>query len=221
VESLLDGLYGSRSHWKRKEPSTFLLGQTLQRLLQATGAEGIHLIETMRKGSDHWRPGRLITDAVRHLESAMHKPLHQLATYGRFDPLCPSLQLLNRFRLDPSMSFADYAFQYANELYLSDAVRLAAMECIVQNSMGIIPVFYCTDPYLKGYCNPQMALGPYMERNWNVALRNEGCHRVILCEELAAFILSNGFDVELYELDQMAAAGFHLRTFRANRGIEK
>ncbi len=63
VESLLDGLYGSRSQWKRKEPSTLLLGQTLQRLIQATGAEGIHLIETMRKGSDHWRPGRLITDA--------------------------------------------------------------------------------------------------------------------------------------------------------------
>ena len=213
VETFLDHQYGSRKNWKTSLKSTSLLGRSLRCLTQVSGANGIHLVDTMRGGSDYWRPGKLLSDGVQEMRQGVIDGSPAPVSYGRFDELCPSLQLLERFRKHDSMSFGNYAAEYANELLGNGALEKALADCIVQNSRGWLPVFYCTDPYIKGYCPSTEALSPYTTRNWTPQLRQTGCHRVVLVEELTRRIIAQGFTVEVFELDQLSQAGLHRRVF--------
>jgi hypothetical protein len=218
VAEYLDRQYGSRRVWNTSQPATTLLARSLASLLQYTGATGIELVDTMRKGSDYWRPGNLLSEAVRSMESNAQLESNRVS-FGRFDALCPSALLLQEFQRNESMAFGEYAAAYAAESN-ARGLELAVSECIVSNARGRIPVYYCTDPFLRGYCSSSQALGDYRLRTWMPALRDAGCHRVVLVEELVKAFTAHGFQVELFELDQLAENGLHRRLFSSSSSQE-
>jgi hypothetical protein len=56
---------------------------------------------------------------------------------------------------------------------------------------------------------------PYKSRNW-LPLREQGCHRTILVEEMINAATNSAVNVELYELDQLSPNGLHHRTYPMN-----
>lgn len=193
--------------WKKTDDACDRLAAALHKTLLLAGTNELELWDTMRKGSDYWRPGNLLTQAVTQL-----KRLNDAAsvTYVRRDELCPSKPLLDQFHADESMSFGQYAEQYASELKLG-AIEVAVAHVVRAVASGALVLFYCIDPFVPGYCDSSLlATTGYAARKW-APLRNEGCHRVILGEEVARRFLNAGFSVELYEVDQMADQGVHVR----------
>jgi len=102
------------------------------------------------------------------------------------------------------------------------AAVLAAALAAVAWAQGLLLAFYCTDPYIPGYGRAEEAVAgvPYGERLWldsgRPALRDPGCHRVILAEEAARWFVARGVNVELFEVDQQHEGGCHRREFRAD-----
>ena len=213
VTDFLDAQYDTRKTWTNSKDATKKLGNSLQALVEKT-ERGLCLVDTMRRGSDAWRPGSFLTKAA---EIAVEGNESNCAvTYFRSDCFCPSSNLLSQFREDSDMSFADYASKYARELEESKTIELAAAFVVEENARNRVPLFYCTNPYIRGYVSADSFLEiPYSNRRYPEFLRNEGCHRVVLVEEIVKFFLKNGVRIEMYEIDQHCKDGFHLRQFEA------
>ena len=160
----------------------------------------------MRNGSDYWRPGNLLTktaDGIRH-----KAPEGWVLTYARDDRWCPPAELLDEFRDKETMPFGEYAARYAKSL-TGEAIEAAAWAVISAQAQRKMAAFYCTDPYLPGYGDStQTGTVTYEQRPWldqrpgMERLREYGCHRVVLAEEVARFLVKCGASVVLYEIDQ-------------------
>jgi len=181
-----------------REKATERLGRTLAEGLAGRGLAGVDLWDTMRTGSDYWRPGGLLTQAAasRGLD----------VRYLRRDDLCPEPELLARFRRS-GMPFAHYAAEYGASLEAEGGRRLQlAVEAIVRaQAEGRVAVFYCTDPHLPGYAPADQLCSdlPLEERAWcpDPLVREEGCHRVVLADRIGRWLLERGLDLELLEFD--------------------
>ena len=70
-------------------------------------------------------------------------------------------------------------------------------------SRNKLPIFYCVDPYIPHFAKPDECCSdiPYDRRYWLHELRTEGCHRVILVEEIVKALLKYGVDVKVIELN--------------------
>jgi hypothetical protein len=207
-----DQRFGTRSAWAKTDQACARLGAALAGTLQLAGCTAVELWDTMRNGSDAWRPGGFVTRAVGDLHS--QRPGTRV-TYLRHDELCPSSGLLQEFRESQAMAFGDYAARYAAELGRGGGVEEAVAAVVRAQAAGALPLFYCVDPYIPGDGQAPTMLGPveYGKRQWLAGLRDEGCHRVVLAEEVARRFREHGFAVELYEVDQLCAAGAHVRRF--------
>lgn len=124
---------------------------------------GAVLWDTMRKGSDYWRPGKLLTEVAELLRQHEHE-----VSYQREDALCPPLNLLREFVSNPATPFGDYAQKYAQHLQIPGVLEAAAWGAVVNLASGRLPVFYCTDPYVPDYCQQSEVLSgtPYDRRSW-------------------------------------------------------
>lgn len=100
------------------------------------------LYDTMRKGSDYWRPGNLLTLAAQVVRDNVP---HHAVSYARQDVLCPPLELLEQFRTT-AMTFGEYATEYA--AYLREGnpspLSVAAGAVILAQLQGFLAAFYCT-----------------------------------------------------------------------------
>lgn len=198
--------------WHKTDDATGQLGAALAAAARASGYAGVVLVDTMRNGSDAWRPGAFLTDAA---EVACLATPGLRVGYAREDCLCPPADLLKEFtRGAAGMPFGEYAARYAEHLRRGPAEVAAAL--LVRNlAEGRMPVFYCVDPYIPGYGDPAdfCSCTPYRERAYPAALRTWGCHRVVLAEEIARVFTGHQIPVDVLEVDQKAAAP-HCRAVR-------
>ena len=217
----LDSQYGERKVWGKNKDATKKLGAAFAALAGRT-KWNFNLVDTMRNGSEAWRPGGFLTTAVDHARALMgeHENVNRFV-YSRFDVFCPEKKLLKQFN-ESDMSFSKYAKRYAEQLASTEALSLAADFVVEENSRNRIPLFYCTDPYIKGYFRASDLLRtPYDQRETPSHLGKVGCHRVILAEEIAQYFLKRDVAVELYELDQHCAEGAHVRRFENDHFARK
>ena len=166
--------------------------------------------DTMRNGSDYWRPGKLLSQVAESL--AKGDPSCK-ASFARDDAACPPPDLLDAFS-GSDRPFAWYADAYARYLRESGTVERTAAEVVLDLARGRLPVFFCSDPYVPNYCDPAQVLEiPYLERSWTQApgLRSVGCHRVILVEELVRHFRERRLGVALYESDPTAGKSYQRR----------
>lgn len=183
--------------WRRKTNACEKLAKSLQRTLELSGVRGVVLWDTMRKGSDFWRPGSLLTRVADQVASDSH-----VVSYAREDSLCPSAKLLKQL-VETDMPFGTYAAKYAEELSSSGAIEVAALAVVMAQAQDQIAAFYCTDPYIPEYGDHSTILSglPYEQQPWLAELRLEGCHRVVLAEQTARHLLALGITVTVYEVD--------------------
>jgi hypothetical protein len=159
--------------------------------------QGITVIDTMRTGSDYWRPGKLVTDVANILRANGVATV----TYARRDELCPSKELLTKFRETPSMTFGQYAEAYAAEMKKGGTALAAEMVVTCLSKEATLPLFLCTDPYIPGYLPESDRGKAYAKRGYPVALREMGCHRFILAEELAGYFKGLGITTNIIQAD--------------------
>ena len=204
-----------RPRWRDKKDAVARLADALRTATDACGLHGLVLLDTMRNGSDYWRPGKFLTQTADRIRQ--EAPQDCDVTYVRDDRWCPSSELLAEFRKSATMPFGDYAARYAEEL-TQEAIAAAAWTVISAQAQRKMAAFYCTDPYLPDYGDAtQVGNVPYEQRPWldqrsgMQQLREYGCHRVILAEEIAKFLVKCGASVALYEIDQNSPA--HVRRF--------
>lgn len=156
------------------------------------------LWDTMRTGSDYWRPGKLLTESANLLREQL--PAVNVF-YAREDLFCPPELLLREFR-ETQMSFGEYAERYAQYLLVHKVPELASAHLLTELARGNLSIFYCVDPYVPAYGKAEEMLKvPYQQRSWIENLRFEGCHRVILTEEIIRYLIGKRLAVELYEID--------------------
>ncbi|MGO9109718.1 MAG: hypothetical protein ACLP9L_10830, partial [Thermoguttaceae bacterium] len=205
----------ARPYWRDKKDAVPRLANALLTATNESGLNGLVLVDTMRKGSDYWRPGNLLTQTADRIRQEASQDWD--VTYARDDRLCPSSELLAEFRASVAMPFGDYAAQYASNL-TKEAIEGAAWSVIIAQAQRKMAAFYCTDPYVPGYGDStQMGRLPYEQRPWldhrsgMPCLREYGCHRVVLAEEISKFLVGYGASVTLYEIEQLAPA--HVRRF--------
>ena len=191
--------FGGSSLWKSKDASKKKLAQSLHHALELANLEGAVLWDTMRSGSDYWRPGKLLLDSVEML-AIPHKGR---ISYAREDAFCPPKELLQEFVSNEAMSFGEYAQKYALFLRAGPAIPLAVAAVLFDLSRNKLPIFYCVDPYIPHYSKPDECCSdlPYDQRYWLNELRTEGCHRVILVEEIVKALLKYGVSVNVIELN--------------------
>jgi len=201
----LDASHGR--DWRRNEGAPGRVAEVLEKAVRGVGLKGAVLYDTMRKGSDYWRPGNLLLKVADQLTAR-----HIEISFARRDEICPPAPLLDTFRQDnPQMSFAQYASSYAEELRSSGAIERAAAEAVLDLARGWLPVFYCIDPYIPGYGDStEFMKKPYVERRWMEPLREYGCHRVVLTDELLAFFVQRGIAPTLVEIDVSFGNARHL-----------
>ena len=209
-----DRKLGSRKVWNSKQKATERLATTLRKAAMEAGFSALTLWDTMRNGSDYWRPGKLLSDVANRLAS----PEPSIAvTLLKLDELCPPTDLLSEFRDDQVMAFGEYAHRYAE--YLQNTPRLlerVAARVVIELRVGSLPAFFCIDPYIPDYVSPaQLLRTPYRERSWMKELRSSGCHRVILVEELVGFYIRRGLGrATVFEIDPTFARVFRREIFR-------
>ena len=193
--------YGSYGAWRRPGPVRERVAVALANVLRATGLLGAILWDTMRKGSDYWRPGAHLSD-VAILLRENHPDLD--VSYARDDAMCPPAHLLESFRSDENMSFGAFAHAYAEYLQSSGGLERAAAAVLMAASTGQLAIFYCVDPYIPGYARSAdlAAAVPYTERTWLPGFRDDGCHRFILAEELMRFFTRRSVSCQVFEIDQ-------------------
>lgn len=191
--------FGGSSLWKSKNDSKKKLAQSLNKALEIANMEGAVLWDTMRSGSDYWRPGKLLLDSVEMLAI----PYKERISYAREDSFCPPKELLQEFINNEAMSFGDYAEKYSLFLRAGKTIPLAMASVLFDLSRNKLPIFYCVDPYIPHYAKRDEYCSdiPYHERYWLNELRTEGCHRVILVEEIVKSLLKYGVDVKVIELN--------------------
>ncbi|GEM_PF-3514968 len=201
---LWDRKFGSRKAWSDGTNGRERLAEGILDAVKQSGLSGVSLWDTMRNGSDYWRPGGLLKNVSEILVNQTVS-----VCYDREDELCPSPSLLETYMFDKKSekNYAAFAVEYAGQLKSTRILEIAAAKIIMNLARGILPAFYCVDPYLPGYgvTNEQQAGVPYRERTWIYAafpeLKKEGCHRFILAEEMARFFNSKGISVEVFEID--------------------
>lgn len=198
--------YGSK--WVSSTAAVKSVAAAVAAGVEASGLGGAVLIDTMRGGSDYWRPGKLLTDVADSLPNLE-------VGYAREDALCPGRKLLSRFREEESMSFGEYAESYAAELKRTNGrgLRVAAFLAVNALARGLLPVFYCTDPSLPGYTatfHDDTAAFPdrHYATDESGYLRERGCHRVVLVECVARFLSSLGAAATIHELDANVGAAY-------------
>lgn len=202
--------------WHKTEDATGQLGATLGSAARASGLTGLVLIDTMRNGSDAWRPGAFLSAAAEYARRA--NPGLRVA-YAREDDLCPPDSLLKEFmRGNVSMPFGEYAARYADYLR-GGPVEVGAGLVVRSLAEGLLPVFYCVDPYIPGYAKAAdfCSCTPYQERAYRQALRTWGCHRFVLAEEVARYFTERLVPVNVFEVDQKSPAP-HCRAVRPPGG---
>ena len=199
--------------WKNKKDSKLRLSKALQDALEKSQMEGAVLWDTMRSGSDYWRPGKLILDSVEMLPNKFQ---HNIS-YAREDVFCPPRELLKQFMKDDSMSFGQYAMIYSQYLNTESILPLAMASVLFNLAQGRLPIFYCVDPYIPHYAERSEFCSniPYNRRHWLDELRSEGCHRVILIEEIVKAFLGYDIHINLFELDSTFEKSHH-RVIQAN-----
>lgn len=203
--------FGGSSIWKSKNDSKKKLARSLYHALEVANLEGAVLWDTMRSGSDYWRPGKLLLDSVEMLAI----PYKDRISYAREDSFCPPKELLQKFMNNEAMSFGDYAQKYALFLRGGQAIPLAMASVLFDLSRNKLPIFYCIDPYIPHYAKRDECCSdiPYDQRYWLHELRMEGCHRVILVEEIVKALLKYGVDVKVIELNPTFEESY-LRNYR-------
>ena len=196
-----DAKFGNRPAWRDAKDSVGRLAETLRKAAVSARCKSVTLWDTMRRGSDYWRPGKLLTDAANQL-AASEVPVD--VDYHRREDLCPPVKLLDKFKQDTQMSFGEYARHYAEHLRgKPELIEQTAARLVLELALGHLTVFYCTDPFIPDYSrSDEMLRVPYSDRYWLPTLRDEGCHRVILTEEIIRFFLNLGLRVKLLEIDQ-------------------
>jgi hypothetical protein len=214
-----DARYGKRRSSRRNNqpawnwcrgPKTAACAEALRSAVIQSGHTGVVIRDTMRNGSDYWRPGKLLSQVAASL--AEGQPTYE-ASFSRDDAACPPPGLLDAF-MSSNRPFAWYADAYANYLRDSGTVERTAAEIVLDLARDRLPVFFCSDPYIPGYCDPaQVPATPYLERSWTPepGLRSAGCHRVILASELVRHFRERGLGVILYEADPTAAKSYRRR----------
>ena len=185
--------------WKSKKDSKAKLSKALYDALCRSEMDSAVLWDTMRTGSDYWRPGKLILESVEMLPPQLRNNI----SYAREDVLCPPRELLKEFMNGDNMAFGQYATEYARHLNTEGILSLATASVLLNLAQGRLPVFYCVDPYIPHYLEAQEFCSntAYGERHWLEDLRFDGCHRVILVEEIAKALLAYGVHVNVFELD--------------------
>lgn len=191
-----------------RQSATNRLGDTLTSMLSAhPGITGIELWDTMRTGSDYWRPGKLMSAATAELDVDV--------SFHKHDELCPDRDLLRAY-WDSDMSFATYADRYEQALLADDGRRLRiGVEAVIRaQARGRLAVFCCTDPYFSGFApaSERFSTIPMGERSWGTdpVLRDPACHRVVLAELVARWFLDRGLGVAMLEPD-VTMAGTKVR----------
>jgi hypothetical protein len=203
------------AHWDREVPgwrkgtgAAKDAGGAFRQAVAVSHARGLELWDTMRVGSDYWRPGKLLTQAVELAAVPVE--------YARLDVLCPPASLLEEFQTT-SMGFPEYAGRYVAWLEQDDRIDLAVAGVIRAQARGLLAVFYCTDPFVPGYAVPSEFASeiPFAKRSWPLAgvLRDEGCHRVVLADLIARRLASLGVGGVVVELDP-TVRGAKAREFR-------
>jgi hypothetical protein len=183
--------------WRNKKDATGKLAHAFRDAIKASNLQGAVLWDTMRNGSDYWRPGKLLSQVAELL-----KPCE--ISYAREDSLCPPQALLAAFMAEGSiMSFAQYAQHYCDYLHEDDRLSVAVAHVILNLARKQLPVFYCVDPYVPSYSNKAESFSevPYAAREWEPRLREEGCHRVVLIEEIGKTLLRCGASLTVLEID--------------------
>jgi hypothetical protein len=200
----LDVMYGA--NMPQRPEAVPLVVSAIANGIAAADLRGAVLVDTMRSGSDYWRPGKLFGEVADSLRNQGLEVSH-----AREDALCPSGELLDRFRSDTAMCFAAYAHAYEQELLAGEqkSLRIAAYLTASALARKLLPVFYCTDPYIPGYAAPlQISATPFANRVYPVDphgfYREVGCHRVVLAECLGRCFRSLGVAVVCHELDANA-----------------
>lgn len=214
-----DARYDKRRSSKKRDqsawnwcrgPKTVACAEALRSALVQSGLAGVVIRDTMRNGSDYWRPGKLLSQVAGSLSKG-DCPCE--ASFARHDATCPPTHLLNAFS-GPDRPFGWYVDAYARYLRESGTVERTAAEVVFDLARGRLPVFFCSDPYIPDYCDPtQVPDIPYLERSWTRApgLRSVGCHRVILVEELVRHFREHGLGVALYKSDPTAGESYQRR----------
>jgi len=171
---------------------------------------GVEVVDTMRLGSDYWRPGRLLSQAAEAAGVAV--------TFWRDDDLCPPRPLLERFRAGGELSFGEFAEAYARHLG-AERVERAAFAVLRALAQGQVAAFACADPYLPDYGRSADFLSgrPWPERAFEPELRLGGCHRVVLAEAVARFFQARGVGGVVLEIDPTGRRA-HRRAFGPGGG---
>jgi hypothetical protein len=183
--------------WHNKKDATGKLAAGLRDAIRASNLEGAVLWDTMRKGCDYWRPGKLLSQVSECLQPCE-------ISYAKEDALCPPKVLLADFMAEGStMSFAQYAQHYSDYLHEEGRLSVAVAHVILTLARKKLPVFYCVDPYVPAYSNKAESFSgiPYGDREWEPRLREEGCHRVVLAEEIGKQLLQCGVSITVMEID--------------------
>lgn len=191
--------FGSQTKWKNKKDSKRKLAISLHKAMEISHTQGAVLWDTMRSGSDFWRPGKLLLDSIEILPSEYQNKV----SYSREDFFCPPRELLNEFKHDANMSFGEYAARYSEFLNTGKIISVAMASVLFDLSRNKLPIFYCVDPYIPHFAKRKECCSniPYDKRQWLDELRTEGCHRVVLVEEIVKAFFRHGIDVKIIELD--------------------
>lgn len=200
-------------NWKNKKDSKLRLAKALEDALTQSRMDGAVLWDTMRTGSDYWRPGKLILDSVEMLPNEFQNNI----SYARENVFCPPRELLKQFMKDDNMSFGEYAMTYSQYLNTESILSLAMASVLFNLAQGRLPIFYCVDPYIPHYAERSEFCSntPYNQRQWLDELRSEGCHRVILIAEILKSLLAYDIHINLFELDSTFEKS-HRRVIKAN-----
>ncbi|WP_295398873.1 hypothetical protein [uncultured Thiocystis sp.] len=187
-----------RAQWRSTQNAKPKLATSLEMAIDLSGMKGAVFWDTMRTGSDYWRPGKLLTEAVGLLPDRYAGRV----AYAREDGFCPPRELLSEFMANEQMGFGEYAQRYAEYLNTGDRIPLAMVSVVFDLARSRLPIFYCVDPYIPHYADPRQFCSdiPYTERSWIEELRTDGCHRLVLVEEIVKAFYGHGIHVWILEL---------------------
>jgi len=82
-------------------------------------------------------------------------------------------------------------------------LSLAMASVLFDLARNKLPIFYCVDPYIPHFAD-KTEFGfdiPYSQRHYIDELRTEGCHRIVLVEEIAKAFVKVGVKPRVVELN--------------------
>jgi hypothetical protein len=122
-----------RSCWRNDKDVTDRVARSLVNAMREANLDGLSLWDTMRNGSDYWRPGNLLLKVANIIRAST--PGAEIS-YSRADELCPASELLEQFDADSSMTFGQYAEDYASFLRNQGGVETAALHLLCCPRLG-------------------------------------------------------------------------------------